>query len=83
MCPIVIMENRMRTGEAVKLLGITVNSLQRCEREDRFDPAARTTKNRRRYVDCFSSRLHGLRIFCRQLRATPESSHAAGAPDQD
>jgi hypothetical protein len=73
----------MRTGEAAKVLEISVNSLQRCERDDRFVPAARATKNRRRYVDCFSSRLYSLPNYRRQLRAALECDHAAGAPDQD
>jgi predicted site-specific integrase-resolvase len=77
------MENTMRTVEAAKLLGITANSLQRCERDDRFVPAVRTTNARRRYVHCFSSRLYGLRNYRRQLRAALESDHAAGAPDQN
>jgi hypothetical protein len=77
------MENTMGTGGAAKLLGITVNSLQRCERHDRFVPAVRTTNARRRYVHCFSSRPCGLHNYRRQLRAPPESSHAAGTPDQD
>jgi hypothetical protein len=77
------MENTMCTGEDAKLLGITFNSLQRCERDDRFVPAARTTKNRRRYVHCLSNRPCGLRNYRRQLRAALESDHAAGAPDLD
>ena len=73
----------MGTGGATKLLGITVNSLQRCERHDRFVPAVRTTNARRRYVHGFSSRLYGLRNYRCQLRAALEIDHAAGAPDQD
>jgi DNA-binding transcriptional MerR regulator len=35
------MENTMGTGQAAKLLGITVKTLQRWEREGRLVPAAR------------------------------------------
>ena len=73
----------MGIGEAVRLPGITANTLQRSEREGRLVPAARAASNRRRYVHCFSSRLCGLYNYRRQLRAALEIDHAAGAPDQD
>jgi putative resolvase len=81
------MENTMGVGQAARLLGITVKSLQRWEREGRLVSAARTGSNRRRnlvtIVHCFSSRrLVGLRNYRRQLQAALESDHAAGAPDQ-
>jgi len=62
----------MRTGQAARLLGITVKTLQRWEREGRLVAAAH----------CFSSRLYGLRNYRREVRATLESDHAAGASDQ-
>jgi len=65
-----IMEEMVDTAKSVGLLGITVKTLQRLEREGRLVPAAGTASNRRRYTES-------------QLRATLESGHAAGAPDQD
>lgn len=41
----------MGTGQAARLLGITVKTLQRWEREGRLLPAARTASNRRRYTE--------------------------------
>ena len=73
----------MGIGEAVRLLGITVKTLQRLQREGRLVLAVRTTNNRRCYAHCFSNRLYGLRNYRRQSRAFLESDHAAGAPDQD
>jgi putative resolvase len=77
------MEKTMGTGEAARLLGITVKTLQRCAREGWLVPADRAINNRRRYVHCFLCRLYGLHNDGRQLRAALESNHAAGAPDQD
>lgn len=64
------MENTIDIAAASRLLGTTVKTLQRWEREGRLIPMARTASNRRRYTDG-------------QLRAALESDHAAGAPDQD
>ncbi|MGX9220152.1 IS607 family transposase [Massilia varians] len=44
------MESTLGIGYAAKLLGITVKTLQRWEREGRLVPAARTASNRRRYT---------------------------------
>lgn len=44
------MENTIGTGKAAKLLGVTVKTLQRWEREKRLIPIARTTTNRRLYT---------------------------------
>jgi len=44
------MENTISTGKAAKLLGVTVKTLQRWEREKRFIPIARSTTNRRLYT---------------------------------
>ncbi len=41
----------MSTGRAAKLLGVTVKTLQRWEREGRLIPAARTDSNRRCYTE--------------------------------
>ena len=41
----------MGTGQVARLLGITVKTLQRWEREGRLVPAARTASNRRRYTE--------------------------------
>jgi putative resolvase len=47
----VIMENTIATGKAAALLGVTVKTLQRWEREGRLIPAGRTETNRRRYTE--------------------------------
>ena len=44
------MENTISTGKAAKLLGVTVKTLQRWEREGRLIPVARTDSNRRLYT---------------------------------
>ena len=44
------MENTIGTGKAAKMLGVTVKTLQRWEREKRLIPIARTTTNRRLYT---------------------------------
>lgn len=41
----------MSTGKAAKLLGVTVKTLQRWEREGRLIPVARTDSNRRLYTE--------------------------------
>lgn len=44
------MENTIGTSKAAKLLGVTVKTLQRWEREKRLIPVARTRTNRRLYT---------------------------------
>lgn len=44
------MENTISTGKAAKILGITVKTLQRWEREGRLTPVGRTDSNRRLYT---------------------------------
>ena len=44
------MENTIGTSKAAKLLGVTVKTLQRWEREKRLIPIARTSTNRRLYT---------------------------------
>lgn len=41
----------MSTGRAAELLGVTVKTLQRWEREGRLVPIARTDSNRRLYTE--------------------------------
>ena len=60
----------MGTDRVARLLGTTVKTPRRRERDGRLVPVARTASNRRRYPGS-------------QLRAALESDHAAGAPDQD
>jgi predicted site-specific integrase-resolvase len=76
------MEKTMGTGEAAGLLGISVKTLQRWEREGRLVPAARTASNRRRYTES------QLRTFLRLAPAEPRRvvaycrvSSAAQRPD--
>jgi predicted site-specific integrase-resolvase len=77
------MKKTMGIGEAVRLLGITVKTLQRSQREGRLVPSVRAANNRRCYAHCFPSRLYGLRDYRRQLRAAVERDHVAGTPNQD
>lgn len=72
----------MSTGQAARLLGITVKTLQRWEREGRLVPATRTASNRRRYTES------QLRTFLRLAPAEPRRvvaycrvSGAAQRPD--
>jgi predicted site-specific integrase-resolvase len=51
--------------------------------QERLSPEQDVAQDLMTIVDCFSSRLYGLRNYRRQLRAALESDHAAGAPDQD
>jgi putative resolvase len=44
------MENTINTSKAAKMLGVTVKTVQRWEREKRLIPIARTTTNRRLYT---------------------------------
>ena len=44
------MENTISTGKAAKLLGVSVKTLQRWEREGRLIPLGRTDSNRRLYT---------------------------------
>ena len=55
----------MGTGQAARLLGITIKTLQRWEREGRLVPAARAASNRRRYTES------QLRAFLRMAPAEP------------
>jgi excisionase family DNA binding protein len=61
MCSIDDMENTMSTGKAAKLLGVTVKTLQRWEREGRLIPVARTDSNRRLYTESRLREFLGLR----------------------
>jgi excisionase family DNA binding protein len=64
------MERTMDIAQAAKIMGTTVKTLQRWEREGKLVPAARTPGNRRRYTES-------------QVHAVLDNGHAAGAPDQD
>lgn len=55
------MENTLGTSKAAKLLGVTVKTLQRWEREKRLIPIARTTTNRRLYTESQIRSFIGLR----------------------
>jgi putative resolvase len=47
----VSIENTLSTGKAATILGVTVKTLQRWEREGRLIPAARSDSNRRLYTE--------------------------------
>jgi predicted site-specific integrase-resolvase len=55
------MENTMGTGKAAKLLGVSVKTLQRWDREGRLIPVARTDSNRRLYTESQLREFIGLR----------------------
>ena len=52
----------MSTGKAAKLLGVSVKTLQRWEREGRLIPVARTDSNRRLYTEAQIREFQGLRL---------------------
>ncbi|MDA8095537.1 MAG: IS607 family transposase [Betaproteobacteria bacterium] len=56
------MENTIGTGRAAKLLGVSVKTLQRWEREGRLIPVARTDSNRRLYTETQIREFIGLRL---------------------
>jgi predicted site-specific integrase-resolvase len=51
--------------------------------QEHLSPEQEMVQDLMTIVHCFSSRLYGLRNYRRQLRASLENHHAAGAPDQD
>jgi len=61
------MENTMSMGKAAKLLGVTVKTLQRWDREGRLIPAARTDTHRRLCTE------FQLRAFISRLQLCPEA----------
>jgi putative resolvase len=56
-----LMESTISTGKAAKLLGVSVKTLQRWEREGRLIPVARTDSNRRLYTETQIREFIGLR----------------------
>lgn len=54
------MENTISTGKAAKLLGVSVKTLQRWDRERRLTPVARTDSNRRLYTESQIRKFIGL-----------------------
>ena len=78
------MENTISTGKAAKLLGVSVKTLQRWEREGRLLPIARTDSNRRLYTESRITEFLGLRIPEKQptrILAYCRVSSAAQKPD--
>lgn len=73
----------MSTGKAAKLLGVSVKTLQRWEREGRMIPAARTVGNRRLYTESQLREFIGLRNASEPTRliAYCRVSSAAQKPD--
>jgi putative resolvase len=57
------MENTISTGKAAALLGISVKTLQRWEREGRLVPIARTDTNRRVYTESQIKTFLGVRTI--------------------
>ena len=45
------METTIDIAKAAKLIGVTVKTLQRWEREAKLVPVSRTSSNRRRYTE--------------------------------
>jgi putative resolvase len=77
------MESTLGIGHAAKLLGITVRTLQRWDREGRLVPAARTASNRRRYTESQLRAFLGLASLAapRRIVAYCRVSSAAQRPD--
>ena len=78
------MEITISTGKAAKLLGVTVKTLQRWEREGRLIPVARTDSNRRLYTELQLREFIGLRNAVAaptRLVAYCRVSSAAQKPD--
>jgi excisionase family DNA binding protein len=78
------MENTLSTGKAAKLLGVSVKTLQRWEREGRLIPAARTDSNRRLYTESQIREFLGMRNRVSEptrLIAYCRVSSAAQKPD--
>ena len=78
------MEITISTGKAAKLLGVTVKTLQRWEREGRLIPIARTDSNRRLYTELQLREFIGLRHAVAaptRLVAYCRVSSAAQKPD--
>ena len=75
------MENTISTGKAAKLLGVSVKTLQRWEREGRLVPVARTDSNRRLYTETqIREFIHKLMTrLCRENQAVViEDLHVKG-----
>jgi putative resolvase len=78
------MENTISTGKAAKLLGMSVKTLLRWEREGRLVPVARTDSNRRLYTERQIREFIGLRNAVSEptrLVAYCRVSSAAQKPD--
>jgi predicted site-specific integrase-resolvase len=79
----VYVERMMGAGATAKLLGVSVKTLQRWEREGRLIPAARTGSNRRLYTESQIREFIGLRAGSTPTRivAYCRVSSAAQKPD--
>lgn len=55
------MENTVSVGKAAKIIGVTVKTLQRWERDGRLIPVSRTKTNRRLYTEAQLREFSGLR----------------------
>lgn len=79
------MERTFGTGQAAKLLGVTVKTIQRWEREGRLIPAARSDSNRRVYTESQLQEFRGLQVHgtapATRLVAYCRVSSAAQKPD--
>lgn len=76
------MENTIGIGQAARMLGITVKTLQRWEREGRLVPMTRTASNRRRYTESqLRAFLHIAPAGARRIVAYCRVSSAAQRPD--
>lgn len=79
------MENTISTGKAAKLLGVTVKTLQRWEREGRLIPVGRTDSNRRLYtitqIKTFIGMRHSKQCEATRVVAYCRVSSTAQKPD--
>jgi predicted site-specific integrase-resolvase len=78
------MEHTLGVGEAAEMLGVTVKTLQRWEREGRLIPHARTPTGRRRYTEAQLREVMGIKRLAaakRKAMAYCRVSSAAQKPD--
>jgi excisionase family DNA binding protein len=77
------MEHTLSVGEAAEMLGVTVKTLQRWEREGRLIPHARTPTGRRRYTEVQLREFMGIKHPAAKRKAVAycRVSSAAQKPD--
>ena len=75
------MENTISTGKAAKILGVTVKTLQRWEREGRLIPATRSSTKRSLQIREFQGLQHFKNVEQTKMVAWCRLSFSAQRPD--